>query len=561
MYPVSADYLTAIAKNARAHKLTGYIDGHVFDGGDVIRGSFAVKNQLCSQSKIELGGVYVGELDLTFSTAFAQGLSMRGAWRGKVITASIGVELADSSFEYIPMGIFTIDNAVWTDTGIQIAAYDNMSKFDTAINFNVASGTLYSWLTYICSECNVTLGMTQADIEALPNGLETLAPYPGNTMETYRDMLSALAQASCTFATINRSGELELRPLPGSTVTATITHKQRYSTSFSDYSSFYSVLEVTHMEDDTVMQYENDNVGGLIMNIGANPFIQYGVPTTYEAQRQAIIDALEDFNAVPFNVSILPNPALDLGDLIQFSGGIGQNSLGCIMSFTMKIDSTTIEGYGENPAALGVTSAVEKSLSSASKNSKENLFTYYTSTNLDSITLTTVPTKIIDIEFGCIETTNVELWHELKTLNSLINSTQSITYKWYLDGDELSYEPVDTFGESGYHTEPHPYWLLDVEGGTAHQWEVYAYTDSGTATLDPGDVHALLKGQKMIAEDAFKGDIELTDTFTAITAGGIVAPITDDPAPEFDRVSYGDVRITEAGDTRVTESGDTRILE
>ena len=37
MYSVSNDYLTAIGKNARAHKLTGTVNGTSFDGGDIIR--------------------------------------------------------------------------------------------------------------------------------------------------------------------------------------------------------------------------------------------------------------------------------------------------------------------------------------------------------------------------------------------------------------------------------------------------------------------------------------------------------------------------------------------
>ena len=152
MYSVSADYLTAIAKNARAHKLTGTVNGTSFDGGDIIRNSFSVKNQFCPATEIALGGVYVGELNLTFTEAFASSMNIRGSWKGKIITASIGVELADASFEYIPIngGSYIIETAQWTDTGIQIVAYDKMSLFDVslpAIDRNVLEGSICQFHT------------------------------------------------------------------------------------------------------------------------------------------------------------------------------------------------------------------------------------------------------------------------------------------------------------------------------------------------------------------------------------------------------------------------------
>ena len=82
MYPTTNDYQTAIVKNARAHRLTGTVAGQTFTGSNVIEGSFVVRNQICPATAIELGGVYIGELDLTFTGAFATSLGIRGSWRG-----------------------------------------------------------------------------------------------------------------------------------------------------------------------------------------------------------------------------------------------------------------------------------------------------------------------------------------------------------------------------------------------------------------------------------------------------------------------------------------------
>src|SRR5574344_1321526 len=323
MYNVSQDYMTAIAKNARAHKLVGTVNGTSFDGNDVIKGSFQIKNQFCPATEIALGGVYVGELNLTFTRDFALSMGIRGSWKGKVITASIGVELADASFEYIPIngGSYIIESAKWTDAGIQIVAYDNMSLFDISLPATtIGSRTLYDVLSFACTACGVTLGLSQAECSALPNGTETFYAYPENAMVTYRDMISELAEACCCFATIHRSGELILQALPDfRTITLTIPYNLRYSTSFSDFTSYYSTIKVTSPSDGAVNVYTNQNIGGLSLDVGNNPYLETGLAVTYNRMRHAIVDKLRTFNSVQFSATLLPNPALDLGDLIAFA--------------------------------------------------------------------------------------------------------------------------------------------------------------------------------------------------------------------------------------------------
>ena len=419
MYAVSNDYLIAIGKSARTHKLTGTVNGTSFDGGDVIINSFSVKNQFCPATEIALGGVYVGELNLTFTEAFASSMNIRGSWKGKVITASIGVELADASFEYVPIngGSYTIESAKWTDAGIQIVAYDNMSLFDVSLPATtIGSGTLYDVLSFACTACGVTLGLSQAECSALPNGTETFYAYPENAMVTYRDMISELAEACACFATINRSGELILQTLPDfNSITLTIPHNLRYSTSFSDFESYYSRIKVTSPSDGAVNVYENHSlyVEGLSLDVGNNPYLETGLAVTYTRMRQAIVDALQTFISIPFSATLLPNPALDLGDLIEFTGGIGQGYLSCIMSFVHKLDSTTIEGYGENPTAAGATSALSKQVTTQS-NSTKNEMVCHTFVNSHTFTLgDSTPTTIVEINFSTVSPKTVKMLHEI----------------------------------------------------------------------------------------------------------------------------------------------------
>lgn len=532
MYPVTNDYKAAIAKNARAHRIAGSVDGHYFDGSDVIRDSFVYKNQLCPATAIQLGGVYIGECDLVFSKAFADSLNIRGSWKGKVLTIAQSVEAIvddEPTFISIPIGVFTIENAVWNDRGLSVTAYDNMAKFDKPLLFDQSGGTLYSFLSYVCRECGVTLGMTETQVQALPNGTRNIGIYPGSSMSTFRDCISQLAVVACSYATIDRSGQLVLRRLPDyDDLTDTVSEKMRYSTSFSDYTSYYTDLAVTNMDDSTTTIYSNTNIGGLTLDIGENPFLQYGVSETVKEMRQAIIDALTGFRAVPFKVSCLPNPAYDLGDRIKFTGGIGQDSQGVVMSLIMNSTVTTIEGYGENPAAAGAQSSIQKQVAANAKNQKGESLSYYSYINTSAVSLGTTPKRLYKIAFVTADMTDVDLWHEVKwNITRSGDEPVDITYYYYLDGVLFDYEPIDKFGFDGYDTEAHPFYLQGVTGGQIHYWEVKAKLNSGSAVANVGDIHAELRGQRLVGETRFDGFIEVADTYEPWNRNRTLVPISE----------------------------------
>ena len=533
MYSVSADYLAAIAKNARAHKLVGTVNGTSFDGGDVIRNSFSVKNQFCPATEIALGGVYIGELNLTFTEAFASSMNIRGSWKGKTITASIGVELTDASFEYIPIngGSYIIETAQWTDAGIHIVAYDYMSLFDKSLPATtIGSGTPYDLLSFACTACGVTLGLSQVECSALPNGTETFYAYPENAMVTYRDLISELAEACCCFATINRSGELIFKTLPDyNSVTLTIPYNLRYSTSFSDFTSYCSMIEVTSPSDGTVTTYTNQNIGGLSLDIGKNPYLETGLAVTYARMRQAIVDELQTFRSVPFSATLLPNPALDLGDLIEFTGGIGQGSLGCIMSLVHKLDSTTIEGYGENPTAAGVTSDLSKQVTVQS-NSTKNEMVCHTFVNSQTFTLgDSAPTTVIEINFSTVSPKTVKILHEIMLDVTITDASgiASCTAYYYVNDVLEAYEPIDSWNHDGYHLLHLLYFLENLLSGSAYEWKVVLEMNGGTAAIARGGIHAFLEGQGLVASASWNGTLECEDTYTPLVLGHDLTTITD----------------------------------
>lgn len=531
MYPTTLSYSTAIQSNARACTIRGVVGNHSFDAGDVLLDSYSYTNQLCPATEVTLGGVYIGKLALTFTSPYADSLSIRNSWRGLTISIEEGIELADSTFEYIPINTFTVSEATWSDKGLAIVAYDNMTKFDKAVPFDTTTGSIYDILSLACLDCGVVLGMSSADCAALTNGSETFGLYPDGTVSTYRDLISQLATASGCFATINRSGALVFRQLPKEEdVSGTVRATQRYSTSFSDYSTFYSGIEVTDVFDEAPHYYTNDTENGLTMSIGSNPFLQYGLAEIKERMRQAIADELEGFVATPFDISILPNPAIDLGDLLTFPGGFGLGCSGCVMNLTHSIKKTRLVGYGKNPTASDVLSNTDKALNGLRNKTSENEVVIHTFVNAQEITLGEDELKsVAKIKFTTINPKKVIIHHEIDLDCEATSEDGIITAQafYYVNGVLETYSPVTTWNNDGMHLLPLMYFLETLLSGSAYTWEVKLKITGGTATIDRGSVRAYLEGQGLLAINAFDGNIEIADEYSPFEAGFDIVALSD----------------------------------
>lgn len=94
------------------------------------------------------------------------------------------------------------------------------------------------------------------------------------------------------FATADRDGKIVFRPYTDE-VTDTIDAEHRFSgASFSDFVTRYTGLSVVNMADGMTNYYGVEPDDALTMNLGSNPFLQYGVENTKEQMRRSILDAI-----------------------------------------------------------------------------------------------------------------------------------------------------------------------------------------------------------------------------------------------------------------------------
>lgn len=593
MQNYSESYREIMFDEAQEHHLRGTIDGISFSEYDV---ESAVWSGVCSNQNVLIGSAAITSLKITFSTV----LLPRFAWEGKTLVVEDGTVLLDGSIEWKKIGTFTVGEASWTNVGtIEVVAYDCLSFMDEDLDFDQTSGTMFDLMKLIETKTGAACGMSASEVAQLPNSSIEMSPYVDSNMKTYRDMLSKLAQLAGGFAYAKRDGTFAIRSFDSVSVISIPLDRRKKNAKYSDFKTRFDYMSYVNAETgDTVYFGE---INGYGMELGENPFLVYGLETTLEQMGQAIWEKVQLMRYTPFQAELLPSfCVLDFGDVVTFLDDYtGNDSSGAIMSMTWTYGvGLKIQCYGSKPNLKKAKSSTDNALTGLRNKTKSNGLTYKTFINSEVITLDQTPQELFKIKFLTVDDTTVEMWHEAKTLNELSGDTQSVHYYWYLDGKEtgLFNEPVDTFGEDGLHTQPHPYWRLKIDGGIQHTWEVWADVDSGTATIDVSDLHALLKGQKLVAEQAFDGDLpelediiepriviglpvaEITDSLTDLT---IQAPVPDlaltDTITASERIIIGlpvanlvesdgtpDIwipkrqRITVDGDTRTTVDGTIR---
>lgn len=589
---VSEAFIAKIKDPQRVEHVRGYVGTVRFEDNNIIH--LGYQNQCSDNKDVTFGSARIGQLTATF-----RGLNIpRYSWRDLPIVLDYGLEIDDEgTVEWVDELITaTIAKAEWTDAGMNVTAYDCLSKLDVNVNFEQTSGSIYGMMTLTEQETGVEFGLSEIECEALPNGDQILGLNQPNDITTYRDFVSAVAAAVGGFATSTGDGKFILRSFADSDVVFTFQAKDRIVGSvFSDYITNYAGIVITDAETGVPTYYDAEGAtDGISINLGTNPLLQQGSSAAKTEQRMRLAEVAHGIAYVPFQLAILNCPVFDLGDLIECEGGVaGEDTITCcVMSIDWTFKATTsLKGFGADPNLTAGKSKTDKALTTALKQSKDNGLIYYPFVNTSEITLTTTSERLYRIAFATTDKTSVEIWHEIKWLvDTLGGDAVEITYEYYLDGVKYDHEPVDTL-EDGYHSQPHPWFILDVEGGVTHYWEVRAKLDSGSATVAIGDLHAVLKGQKLVGSVKFDGNLEAadefepyvrgknivgisenislatqmpihitaSDSFTPYIRGRNLVEVDDNFSLTAQAVQY--TRITEDGNMRVTEDGSERVTE
>lgn len=414
MYPVSEAFLQAVQENTRKYYWTGKITTkagaeYPFGYEDIVKGSGYITAQCCGNTEIELGTVYAAEMGITLFSQID-----RYTLEDAKVELSYHLRTVEGSFEEIPMGVFEVSEANRTAHCLELKAYDYMLRFEKSFNGFETIGNAYAFLALCCKACDVELAHTQAEIEDMPNGAEVLSIYPENDIETYRDVLYFVAQVLGGFFCINREGKLELRKY-GSTPVMEIQSKHRFTSSFSDFITRYTAVSSTNLRTETAEYYALETDNGLTMNLGINPLLQFGLEETREQLCRNILNDLSVVNYVPFDSDTIGNPALDLGDVLTFTGGQADGEqLTCVTAFNCKIGGKqTLKCVGKNPRLSQAKSKNDKNISGLLNQIEVGKIGIHTFTNASAYSVAQTDVRIISIEFASKEETHVQFFGQV----------------------------------------------------------------------------------------------------------------------------------------------------
>lgn len=550
MYPVSKEYQKAISESSRSFFWTGMITTkagkkYTFGNKDIVKGSGYISRQCSGSSEIELGSVYVAELGISLFSDID-----RYSLEDASITVSFHLKVGDA-YEEVPMGIFYIAEANRKIKTLELKAYDAMLNLDKNFNKGLSSAFPYDFLSLLSKACHVELAQTKEEIEALTNGTELLGIYQENDIETWRDFLYYLAQALGCFSTIDRDGKLRLIPY-GITDNKTVDSRHRFSSTFSDFVTRYTAVSSTNKKTDIAEYYSVKPDDGLTMNLGVNPLLQFGLEEKRRRIINNILSAITVVNYVPFDSDTIGDPALDLGDVIKFTGGhADETKRSAITYIETKINGKqTIKCVGKNPRLASAKSKNDKNIAGLESSMNENKLSIYTYVNALKIGIGTEKTSIINIEFASGDETNAEFHAEviLDVKSNAVsrkvdaettieigeeNKVISIPVSWtddgktllkayyVLDGKEVEqFHPSETWF-SGKHLLNLYYPIIEMKANELHTFEVLIELTNGTATIEPQNAMATISGQGLGAQERWDGRITVDEEIKMVELSGL----------------------------------------
>jgi hypothetical protein len=552
MYPVSDKFMEAVQKNTRTFYWTGSIttktnQTYEFGNDDIVKGSGYINRQCCGNTEIELGTVYAAEMGISLYLDID-----RYTLEEAEIRLSFHLVYEDETEEEVPMGVFYVAEANRCIKTLELKAYDGMLNLDKNFSKGLSSAYPYEFLSLLSKACHIELAQTKEEIEAMPNGTELLGIYQDNDIESWRDFLYYLAQTLGCFAIIDRFGRLNLSAY-GNTAVMAVDIRHRFSSSFSDFVTRYTAVSSTNKRTEKAEYYAKSPDDGLTMNLGVNPLLQFGLEETRKRIINAILDVITSVEYVPFDSDTIGNPALDLGDVLRFTGGhADETKQSAITSIYTKINGKqTVKCVGKNPRLAAAKSKNDKNITGLINSIGETKLSIYTFANALALDVGAEKLSIINMEFASGDETNAE-FHAQAILQVESNpDTRTLTAEttidlgtttddngttvenkkvisfplsweedgktelsvfYVLDGHEVEeFHPKESW-LSGKHLLTLYYPIMGLTANQLHTFEVLISMKNGAGHIEAQNIMATITGQGLGVQERWDGKITVEET-------------------------------------------------
>lgn len=519
MYAVSQDYLLAMKKPVQRSRMTGRIGTIPFVDQNILKGSFSISHQCSGNEEVQIGQVYMAELNVTFMKNMH---IPRYSLKDKVIKPYHGLMLANRRYEDIPLGVFNVNEAEWTSSGVVIKAYDNMIKLDKACTVNSAIGLPYQLATMACDYCGLTLGTTETEFSFFVNGSTILSMLTENDIETWRDFISWVAQTVGCNVMADREGKIIFKAYNQNVVDTIDTQHRFKGASFSDFVTKYTGISCVNIAEKTTSYYGLEVDDGLTYNLGSNPFLQYGTEEAQSGQRRAVLTALQQINYVPFTADMIGFPVYDLMDVFSFPGGLGdEDKLFCMTKYVFNYHGKySMTGVGKNPALANAKSKTDKNIVGLLSQKEHEGMQYTVFNNVEPVVVADGESKsVMLIRFIVEKKTHCQIEMEILVdaetteegeEGAWIENDAVCTVTYYLNGEEIEqHVPVETWQDGRHILSLH--YDLQAVAAQVHEWDVWLTMAGGQVSMGKYDILGVIAGEGLAGDSEWDGIIRGED--------------------------------------------------
>ena len=544
------ELLTESKQAIQSYTIDGTIGDVVFDEDFVLKGSLSLSKLCTGSSEFRLGGGHIGQLNISYV-----GVNVaRNSWEGKEIEATIGIGEKE-----IPIGVYTVDKATHSKGIVAVTAFDNMKKFDKPCGTDAGTnGFPYDLLALACQSCGVTLGMTRADVEALPNGNKTLILNTMGDIESWRDYIYWIAVTLCSFATMDRDGNLVVCTFH-STVDDTIPADSRFNTStYNDEVITYTGVTI-YVEEDKATEYYHAAVdNGYTLNIGNNPFFQVSRIMREEYMANIVV-ALSNIQFNSCSVKVPFGFHYDLGDVLQFPNGQGSaTNKFCVMGMSLKYNGECV--LSGIPGQKNPQSKTDKNLQGLLSTVSKNEFTSYELRNVAPISIgEDENVRLLLAKIASNTQTKAQIHVEVNLESEAVSEdyTQGIV-TYLIDSTDTEFYPTETWID-GNHIM-HLMYILPLQANDIQQFEVYMQSVGGNISIPRGGIWMYASGAGLVGDGKWDGNIELLDYTEEWTFSAYIFEDAEDNVSVLLNFA-GEYLSTEDGEIITTEDGEELILE
>ncbi len=355
MFNVSTAFTDAIMANMRELKLKLTLstasETYELEAKDIELGSFTVSSA-CMSKEFELGAVVASTCGVSLN-------NRDGAWNdvvldGATLTPYCGIVLADLTTEYVPMGVFIVDQPGRPYASVALQATDRLILLDepltdVSVTYPITNKNL---LQAIGAHCNVPIS---TDALTMLNANHEIVKAPTSDRMTCRDAVSEIALMAGGFARMSRLGQLEIVQLEHPVADTAFDMRLGSRKTWRQTEDPITITGMSYGDLQWGTTDYNIEIEQLELMAGEDALIVL----------TPVWQAISGFTYVPYTATYYGNPALEPGDAVLHSLRDESQVLSIITKHQYKFGGECqMLAEGKSPTARSYKSANVRRLAS-----------------------------------------------------------------------------------------------------------------------------------------------------------------------------------------------------